>query len=330
MIWEKAFGALRESRFSGRPSGQKRSYKHSLKDDSNLNNDCGMQSLRFQTFSALGSSGPRCNHLLRTVPPSQSAAYAAGHDAGMQQTMVALLGTLPGDHEQTTMAHNLASLPMRLGGLGLRSARRLAHTGLRGAMQCPRCRSGCLRQPQSSRASWQGFHEVVWENCTPRAGFWTVKVSWAGQRGRSCWQVRFLYHLKPQTLANGSIAGRTTHLPHMNTISGRTLYLPSHMPAIRPTCDPTQDPQLGQCTELRLGSNTRCSLSSSAPWFWNVCVCLSSSPMRRASAVARMTCWAGTEPRVRGLASPKLRCWVLGSPSATGHSWPLTSPSEAR
>ena len=69
---------------------------------------------------------PRCNHLLRTVPPSQSAAYAAGHDAGMQETMVALLGTLPGDHEQTTMAHNLASLPMRLGGLGLRSARRLA------------------------------------------------------------------------------------------------------------------------------------------------------------------------------------------------------------
>ena len=40
--------------------------------------------------------------------------------------------------------------------------------------------------------------------------------------------------------------------------------------------------------ELQLGSNSRCSLS--ALWFWNVCGCLSSSPMRRASAVARMTC----------------------------------------
>ena len=28
----------------------------------------------------------------------------------------------------------------------------------------PCYRSGCLRQPQSSRVSWQGFHEVVWES----------------------------------------------------------------------------------------------------------------------------------------------------------------------
>ena len=131
MIWEKAFGALRESRFLVLPSGQKRSCKHSLKDDSNLNNDCGKPSLRFQTFSALGScscsarahAATTCCELF-LLP--NSAAYAAGHDAGMQQTMVALLGTLPGDHEQTTMAHNLASLPMRLGRLSLRSARRVA------------------------------------------------------------------------------------------------------------------------------------------------------------------------------------------------------------
>ena len=59
-------------------------------------------------------------------PPSQSAICAAGHDDGMQQTMVALLGTLPGDQERSTLAHNLASLPMRLGGLRLRAAMRLA------------------------------------------------------------------------------------------------------------------------------------------------------------------------------------------------------------
>ena len=74
----------------------------------------------------LQCAGPRCHHVLRTVPPSQSERYAAGHDAGMQQTMVALLGGLPGDQGQMTTAFNLSSLPMRLGGLGLRSARRLA------------------------------------------------------------------------------------------------------------------------------------------------------------------------------------------------------------
>ena len=74
----------------------------------------------------LQCAGPRCNHLLRTAPSSQSAAYAAGHGACMHQTMVALLGTLPGDQERTTVAHHLASLPMTLGGSGLRSALRLA------------------------------------------------------------------------------------------------------------------------------------------------------------------------------------------------------------
>ena len=39
-------------------------------------------------------------------------------------------------------------------------------------------------------------------SCTPRAGFWTVKVSWADQSGRSCWQVRIFHHLKPQTAAS--------------------------------------------------------------------------------------------------------------------------------
>ena len=61
----------------------------------------------------LQCAGPRCNN---TAPPSQSAAYAAGHDVGMQQTMVALLGSLPGDHEQTTMAHNRQSVGPSKGG----------------------------------------------------------------------------------------------------------------------------------------------------------------------------------------------------------------------
>ena len=99
MIWEEAFGALRESRFSVRPSGLKRSCRHSLVDDSKLNNVCGVQSLRSQTSSALGSCS--CSALARVA-----TTHAAGHDAGMQQNMVALLGTLPGDQERTTLAQS--------------------------------------------------------------------------------------------------------------------------------------------------------------------------------------------------------------------------------
>ena len=72
----------------------------------------------------LQCAGPRCHHVLRTVPPSQSARYAAGHDEGMFQTMTALLGALPGSQEQIATARDITTLPMRLGGLGLRSAAR--------------------------------------------------------------------------------------------------------------------------------------------------------------------------------------------------------------
>ena len=120
MIWERAFGALRESRFSVRPSGQQRSCRHSLKDDSNrttivkCNPFCSRPSVRLAVALALQPLVANCS------------SFPISGICGMQRTMVALLGTLPGDHEQTTMAHNLASLPMRLGGLGLRSPRRLA------------------------------------------------------------------------------------------------------------------------------------------------------------------------------------------------------------
>ena len=34
--------------------------------------------------------------------------------------------------------------------------------------------------------------------------------------------MRVLNHLKPQTLASGSMAGSATHLPHLNILFGRT------------------------------------------------------------------------------------------------------------
>ena len=41
-------------------------------------------------------AGPRANHVLRTLPPSESAPYAAAHDAGMWEAAMGLLGSMPG------------------------------------------------------------------------------------------------------------------------------------------------------------------------------------------------------------------------------------------
>ena len=74
----------------------------------------------------LQCAGPRCHLFLRTLPPSQSAEYARQHDVGMMTIMEALLSGLTGDTDQNDTARQIASLPMRLGGLGLRSARRIS------------------------------------------------------------------------------------------------------------------------------------------------------------------------------------------------------------
>ena len=74
----------------------------------------------------LQCASPRCHHFLRTLPPSQSAWFAGRLDSGMMETMEEILGGLPGDEVQKGRAKEVATMPMRLGGLGLRSAARMA------------------------------------------------------------------------------------------------------------------------------------------------------------------------------------------------------------
>ena len=71
---------------------------------------------------------PRCHHYVRTLPPSKSQFYAEGHDRGMMETIRDLLGGLTGNELQRFEAHRIATLPMRLGGLGLRSACPMRHS----------------------------------------------------------------------------------------------------------------------------------------------------------------------------------------------------------
>ena len=75
----------------------------------------------------LQSASPRANHSLRTMPPSASEKYAREHDEGIWSTVKALLVEVPGSEQELADAAQVASLPMRMGGLGLRSAQRCAH-----------------------------------------------------------------------------------------------------------------------------------------------------------------------------------------------------------
>ena len=74
----------------------------------------------------LQCAGPRCHYFVRTLPPSLSEAYAKAHDTAMWAAVERLLGALPGSASEIDMAKQLSTLPLRLGGLGLRSAERMA------------------------------------------------------------------------------------------------------------------------------------------------------------------------------------------------------------
>ena len=64
--------------------------------------------------------GPRYHHLMRTLPPSQSAECARCHDDGTMRVMDGPMEGLTGSGEDKMVVHQLASLPNAIGGLGFR------------------------------------------------------------------------------------------------------------------------------------------------------------------------------------------------------------------
>ena len=65
----------------------------------------------------LQSANPRANHTMRTMPPGSSATYCQNHDEGIWATAKVLLDGLPAaDETSETESHQLATLPMRMGG----------------------------------------------------------------------------------------------------------------------------------------------------------------------------------------------------------------------
>ena len=146
--------------------------------------------------------------------------------AGTLRAMKSLLGGLPGEPQEKEYACRLATLPMRMGGLGLRSATRMA--------------------PAACWASWADALHMVQERLPTLAQSIVVPLEAAAEPvgclsdlraagntldrhgfvGRPQWPaLQACVHLPSLTLnpVSGPTAANIMHLPLLNTITGRSL-----------------------------------------------------------------------------------------------------------
>ena len=86
-----------------------------------------VQDLQSAWLLLLFCAAPRCNYLLRTVPPSATEAYAASHDEAILRCLATLLSGGDVPLELPPNSARRARLPLRMGGLGLSPAREHRH-----------------------------------------------------------------------------------------------------------------------------------------------------------------------------------------------------------
>ena len=103
---------------------------------------------------------PRANRVLRTAPPTWSAKYAKDHDDQVWTAACTAVGGLPDvSDEELPSWRGHASLPMRLGGLGLRSTARTAEA----AYWAPRANHVLRTVPPTWSAKYAKDHDdQVW------------------------------------------------------------------------------------------------------------------------------------------------------------------------
>ena len=147
----------------------------------------------------------------------------------MQQVMHGLLEGLPGDQRQQEVARTIASLPMRMGGLGIRSATRMAPAAYWAswADALPMLET---RLPQVAQIVTRQLDNAQAPGCLGELQRATVGCVREPDQHQSL-------HL---SLANGSTAGSTTRPPPLNSTFGRPWCLPSLLPLTRLICDRTQ------------------------------------------------------------------------------------------
>ena len=159
-----------------------------------------------------------------TVPPNQSRVYAEGHDREMQEVMARLLGGLPGEAAGCTKRGHITHAVGRIGSpfrvknctrciLGV-VGRRIAHD-TDSSTHPGQCGDGGFRRQRAQLRRRVAVHQ---------------SSGWSGFIGRPRNSLRASARPPPPTIAesgeSGSMAGNTTRVPPLNTISGRPKICP--------------------------------------------------------------------------------------------------------
>ena len=76
---------------------------------------------------AVYCAAPRSTYLLRTLSPTDTADFAASHDAAIQHSLAQMLAGGDGDKPLPELSHRRAQPPLSMGGLGLASAGQQRH-----------------------------------------------------------------------------------------------------------------------------------------------------------------------------------------------------------
>ena len=235
-------------------------------------------------------AGPRCHHFLRTMPPSQSVEYAQGHDDGMMSTMHALLGGLTGSEEQQRRAHLIASLPLRLGGHGLRSAVRMS-TGAYWSSWADAMHMVAVRLPTVARQILTSLDTDAPGGCLEELQEAARTLDRHGFVDRPTWgQLRLGARPPPVDAERGEWHGWQYHASSASEHHFRetVIYLRSLWSHSGPGAGM-------RCSDAPAGLNSNCSQSCSERWCWKGFVCHSKSQMRRAHVGQHWTRWGDTE-----------------------------------
>ena len=95
-------------------------------------------------------ANPRGNHTIRTLPPGMAVEYARVHDEGIWNTAIRVLADIPGSEAERERARELASLPLRMGALGLRVHESMLTRGILGLVGC-RIANDPVAEPSNCR-----------------------------------------------------------------------------------------------------------------------------------------------------------------------------------
>ena len=174
--------------------------------------------------------------------------------------MRTILGRLTGDATQQNVAERIATLPMRSGGLGLRSADRTAPAAY--------WASWADAMPMFSRRLRELTTHIIEEMARGPQGCLAELSTACARLDRSGFISRRDHplHAAP-SLASGSMAGNITRLPLSSITFGRPWCWPSHVPQTRLICDHTQALELARFfwelpRDQSSGLNPNCSAHS--------------------------------------------------------------------